>query len=894
MIGEDKYATRHAMPNKVVNKTSAQLKAFHELVAMKYQIYNGLFLTLPFEDLESTGAQLPFFFNRAKSGLESGKSPKQIVQEFLNELGLTGNNKQIKTLFKLIQFVERQVVLFDALEDAAFDQTHNMIGPGTLLNLFNSVKDAAKEELLESQIENYKVRIVLTAHPTQFYTNSVLGIISDLCVAIQNNQLTEIRNLLLQMGKTPFMNRRKPSPLDEAKSLVWYLENIFYETFPFIYSSLQTQVEELTGKPFVGDAIELGFWPGGDRDGNPFVTAEITEDVAKLLKSSLVNLYINDIKQLKRRLTFEGVYEKLEIIQAKLEGSSLKEICNLDAASGVLYKAADELKTELLEIKDVLIEKHQSLFIESLNSLIAKVQLFGFHFASLDLRQDSRIHAQVLDELMNWTKSTILGIESDHELKQVLKVGILTAENASSGSSEIEFDESKLSEIAKETLASFRAARTIQLSNGQKGLHRYVISNTKSSDDVLKVIAMARLAGWPIQELELDIIPLFESIEDLEQAESIMRELYTHPVYGAHLKKRQNLQTIMLGFSDGTKDGGYLTANWSIFKAKQKLTQISREHGVKVVFFDGRGGPPARGGGNTHKFYRSLGKDIEHDQIQLTIQGQTISSNFGTKEAAKYNFEQLFTAGLEQKLFPEHSFQVAGPDYELMQKLSQSSYKAYLQLRNHELFVPYLEEVTPLRYYDQLNIASRPQKRNAGSKLKFEDLRAIPFVGAWTQMKQNIAGFYGLGSALKEQVENGELESLEKLYETSLFFRTLLENAMQSLCKSYFPLTQYLSDDPKFGQFWQMVLNEAILTEKLLKQISGQPQLMSDSELSRESINLREKIVLPLLTIQHYALEMVHELKQKGDASSREEIEVLEKIIIKSLAANVNASRNSV
>jgi len=375
-----------------------------------------------------------------------------------------------------------------------------------------------------------------------------------------------------------------------------------------------------------------------------------------------------------------------------------------------------------------------------------------------------------------------------------------------------------------------------------------------------------------------------------------MQELYTDSTYAEHLARRGHTQIIMLGFSDGTKDGGYLTANWSILQAKRRLTKLSRKFKVKVVFFDGRGGPPARGGGNTHKFYRSLGDDVEHDQIQLTIQGQTISSSFGTPEAAKYNLEQLFTAGLEQKLFEENAAESEHQDQELndlMEKLSASSYQTYLQLRNHPLFVPYLSEVTPLRYYDQLNIASRPLKRKTGQELRFEDLRAIPFVGAWTQMKQNIAGFYGLGSALNQQIQAGNLNRLQNLYTNCLFFRTLLENAMQSLCKSYFPLTAYLRQDVKFGEFWQMLKDEAALTEQTLKQVSGQHHLMDSSALSRESIRLREKIVLPLLTIQHFALELLREIKLSHD-TNHQQSERLEKLIIKSLAANVNASRNSV
>lgn len=837
------------MPN--LENFSSQLKAFNELVAMKYQVYNGLFLTLPFEEIENTGAHLSYLASNCKTSLEAGETPQEIIDKFLKN----SSSKHKKILFKILQFVERQIVLFDALEDAAFQETHDLLGLGTLENLLNNIKAQNKQKEFESAIKNYKTRLVLTAHPTQFYPNAILGIITDLSLAIKKNDLIQIRNLLLQMGKTPFSNKHKPSPLDEAKSLVWYLENVFYETLP--------NIQKHIFKP----AIELGFWPGGDRDGNPFVNAQTTQEVASILKNSILSLYLKDIQLLKRRLTFDGISQKLLFIEEKLQSKSKSEICQIK--NTIDYKNALELLADLQSLKNNLIQNHQSLFLDELNNLIIKVQIFGFHFASLDLRQDSRIHTQALSELIQ--NSNYINLNVSDKI-QILKQIILSPNS---------FD-GKLSNNTKDVLESLQIAKEIQASNGSQGLHRYIISNTQSEANILEIMAFAIKAGWLLEELNLDIVPLFETINDLENAEATMQVLYKDEVYKAHLKRRNNEQIIMLGFSDGTKDGGYIAANWAIYKAKEKLTQISRQAGIKVIFFDGRGGPPARGGGNTHRFYRSLGSSIEQEQIHLTIQGQTISSNFGISEAAQYNFEQIFTAGLEQKIFSEKMHEINQEEKSLIEELALSSYKAYLELRNHKLFLPYLEEATPLNYYNDLNIGSRPARRKTKDKAQFEDLRAIPFVGAWTQMKQNIPGFYGLGSGLQALIKKGHLENLKMLYKNCLFFQALLDNAMQSLSKSYFPLTYYLKENAKFSEFWNLLYAEAKLTEKLLKEISGQEQLLQNAEVSRQSITLREKIILPLLVIQHYAM------------SFKDKNEVHHKIISKSLAANVNASRNSV
>ncbi|MDX1920108.1 MAG: phosphoenolpyruvate carboxylase [Candidatus Caenarcaniphilales bacterium] len=895
-----------------MNKKKKDLKAFNDLVSMKYQIYNGLFVTLPFDDLENTGAHLAMFSSNLKEKLENKITPIEIVENFFAEVNANRELKDkperadpekkseenIRDLFRILQFVERQVVLFDALEEAAFEFTHDSKGSGSIEYLINRLDDSKQLDNLAKELTSYKTRIVLTAHPTQFYPGTVLGILSDLATSIKENKLEQIHKLLMQMGKTRFKNRKKPSPLDEAKSLVWYLENIFYEVLPQIKLKIEASLE--TQEKSFGETslLELGFWPGGDRDGNPFVTTQITKEVASILKNSLLKLYRQDIKALQRRLTFDGVYEQLAEIEKKLNESTKLQLCQIEndlpetsqSAEGV-YSNPKELLSELKRIRQNLIEQHLGLFINHLDELIAKVQIFGFHFASLDLRQDSRIHSQVLSEILE--KENYSSLSPGERKEFVLKL--------IEQKKKIEASQNELSTIASETLLSLNELSSIQEENGEKGLHRYIISNTQSSLNVFEVLTLSRFAncekkGWNLKDLKLDIVPLFETVDDLENAEAVMDELYQNKLYSEHLKQRNKTQIIMVGFSDGTKDGGYLTANWSIYLAKRRLTQLSKKHGIKVIFFDGRGGPPSRGGGNTHEFYRSMGNHIQNDEIQLTIQGQTISSNFGSQAAAFYNLEQLFTAGLEKKLFSEETYDLTDKDISLMNEISKECYKAYLELRNDPLFVPYLEEVTPLRYYDMLNFASRPTKRNKSTKLKFEDLRAISFVGAWTQMKQNIAGFYGLGAGLEILSKQGKLKELQNLYSKSIFFKTLIENAMQSLSKSFFPLTYYLEKDKKFHAFWQKLYSEAQLTEQMLKTVSGQKQLMEQATISRESIQLREKIILPLLIIQHYALCKLREADEedKETALPLIQIEALQKIVVKSLAANINASRNSV
>jgi phosphoenolpyruvate carboxylase len=416
-----------------------------------------------------------------------------------------------------------------------------------------------------------------------------------------------------------------------------------------------------------------------------------------------------------------------------------------------------------------------------------------------------------------------------------------------------------------------------------------VISNCQSSLHIIEVFVLGRLLLGTSEQLNLDVVPLFETIDDLAHAPEIMEELYNIKEYRTHLDARDAHQTIMLGFSDGTKDGGYLRANWSIFRAKENLTETSRKHGLKAIFFDGRGGPPARGGGNTHDFYASLGDTIENEEVQITIQGQTISSNFGKIASCKFNLEQLLSAGLEGAVFKKSENQLSNDQKILLDELAETGYQSYLGLKHHPRFVPYLENVTPLSFFGDTNIGSRPVKRSSTEGLKFEDLRAIPFVGSWAMMKQNIPGFYGVGSALKKLSIKEGSQKLKTFYQESLFFRTLLGNSMMSLTKTNYQATTYLKDDPEFGEFWEKMFAEFKLSKEQVLEVSGLRELMENNPMQRDSVKLRERIVLPIIAIQQFALV---NLRQQTEKNKIYEMRY-RKLIIRCMFGIINAARNS-
>lgn len=849
------------------------LKGFKNLVGIKFEMYNALFTSLPFHTVEKTGVLLSLFVLHCEEGFKKQASPTEIIDTFFQQYtNYHTEQEQTDLLFRFIQYAERQVVLFDALEDAAFRDLHDMNGIGSLKHLNAKVLKNQVTGELKDKLKKFAVRLVLTAHPTQFYPSGVLGIIHDLAKALAADNTTLVNTYLEQLGKTPFFKKQKPTPYDEAVSLIWFLENVFYQAAGQILSSLKSQYPGTISPN--NPLYRMGFWPGGDRDGNPFVNAETTLKVGEALRGSILKCYYRDVRSLKRRLTFDGVDNVLAALEEKLYN-------NLFIPGHKADISKKEIMDTLLQIRGTILEKHGGLFVNLIDSLISKVDLFGLYFASLDVRQDSSIHAALLENIAEQSSALPKNYKS---LNEAQKIDALLSIAEPLGSIKLDND------VEKDTLDSIQAIKSIQQINGEEGCHRYIISHTTSALNVIEVFGLFLLSGNKKDNLNIDIVPLFETIDDLRNAGKVMKALYGNKSYREHLKRRSNIQTIMLGFSDGTKDGGYLMANWSIYKAKEELSEIAKQYALEVVFFDGRGGPPARGGGKTQQFYASMGSNIANKEIQLTIQGQTISSNFGTIDAAQYNIEQLMHAGINNLVFSNGESTLTEQEDKLLQSLSDESYKAYNTLKTHPDFLEYLNYVSPLRYYAETNIGSRPSKRKSGT-LNLNDLRAVPYVGSWSQLKQNLPGYYGVGAAFEKLEAAGKWKEIKALYDNSLFFQTLLDNCVMAMNKCFFPLTAFLSKHPKYGPLWNMIHQEYERTKKYVLLLSNTSKLMEDKPTDQLSIQMRQRIELPLITIQQHALTKIREMEEKSEDVPVKRI--FEKMVMRCSFGIINAERNS-
>jgi phosphoenolpyruvate carboxylase len=845
--------------------SNKRLEEFEKSVNNKYKLYNTLFLNLPYRKVRNIGMLIPLLSHFCDESLKHGKEPLDILDEFFEK------NTELKTvqdqqdfMLRVIQYVEREIVLYDSVEDAAFTKIQDLGEYLGLTDFLNQIKTKKEHDEIGQFLKDFSVRIVFTAHPTQFYSPAVLEIISKLRKLITADKIEAVDKTLQQLGLTSLINAKKPTPLDEAKNIIYFLRNVYYDSVAEMY----TYVKHSLNNPNFSNSniVKLGFWPGGDRDGNPFVTSKITRQVADELRTTLMKCYYNDVKALGQKITFRNAQELLSELREDLYD------CMFNPAKTIAYQ---EIIARLTEVKTQVDADYYGLYSEDVELLIDKVNIFKNHFATLDIRQDHSMHYKLVEEILihNGIVKAELSELSSEELVDALLNKSVTVDGFTSQD-----------DVLNETLLNVKQLSTIQALNGEEGCNRYIISNSEDIFSVLFVMGLFRWSGYDLNAINFDIVPLFETMKGMADSREVMQTLFDIPAYRTHVNRRSETQTIMLGFSDGTKDGGYLKSNWSIFKTKENLSTVCQENGIKAIFFDGRGGPPSRGGGKSHRFYAAHSDDIANNEIQLTIQGQTITSTYGTSEQFTHNVEQMMTAALYRKKHKGKN-DIKGSERELMETMAQLSFDKYTDLKNHPNFLPYLEEKSTLKYYGKANIGSRPAKRGGTKKLEFSDLRAISFVGSWSQLKQYVPGYYGIGFALNALKNQGHMKELQKMFKTTPLFKALILNSMASVYKCRFELTSYMKRDETFGDFWQVLFDEFNLAEEMMLEVSGYETIMEEEPITKNSIRIRERIVLPLLVIQQYALQKI--------ALDSEGKEGFEKIVTRSLYGNINASRNS-
>ncbi len=768
---------------------------------------------------------------------------------------------------------------------------------------------------LESFFETAQVTPVLTAHPTEVQRKSILNcqmVITRLLDERDRMQLTPeesranddaLQRAVLTLWQTRMLRMSKLSVLDEVENGLSFYDYTFLRELPHLYAGLEDLLaskDQRFEKVELPSFMRLGSWIGGDRDGNPFVTATVLEKTLVMQSTRAFKFYLEELHTLGSQLSMATLLVKVspelvalaerspdhsphradEPYRLAVSGvyarlaTTFKNLLGLDPVippCGVAqaYESAEQLVADL----DVI---HQSLSDNGslgitrgrLRHLRRAVRVFGFYLAPIDLRQNSDVHERVVAELLRAANP-----ELDYlSLNEDQRIEVLIAEISSArplASPYLQY-----SEVTQSELAIYRAACTAQHRYGKGAVPNCIISKTDGVSDMLELALLLKESGLlhPAEgRLDVNIIPLFETIGDLQNSAPAMDRLLGIPAYARLLASRNNAQEVMLGYSDSNKDGGFLTSGWELYKAEIDLVEIFAKHQVRLRLFHGRGGSVGRGGGPSYQAILAQPAGAVQGQIRLTEQGEVITAKYANPEVGRRNLEVLAAATMEASLLA-HTELAPRPEFlKAMEELSNNAFRAYRNMvYETEGFEQYFWESTVISEIAGLNIGSRPASRKKSTAI--EDLRAIPWVFSWSQCRLMLPGWFGFGSAVQQYLQAHPadgLTTLRAMFKDWSFFSTVLSNMEMVLAKSDIGIAsryaQLVKDDSLRNRIYPRLEAEHALTIDVLKQISGRDDLLSDNPLLKRSIVNRFPYLSPL---NHVQVELLKRYRQ-GDEDER-------------------------
>lgn len=866
----------------------------------------------------------------------------------LKDLSKTQNYRELNQIVEQLTNEEMTVIsryfailplLINISEDVdlAYEINHlNNVDGEYLGKLSSTIKEVAKNEDAQEILENLNIVPVLTAHPTQVQRKTMLDLTNHIHALLrqhrdvkaglmnENKWYNNLRCNIEIMMQTDMIRDKKLKVTNEITNVMEYYNSSFLQAVPNLMLEYKRLAKEHGLELEQPRPITMGMWIGGDRDGNPFVTAETLKRSATIQSEVILNYYIEKISKLYRHFslstslskTSEAVAEMAALssdtsvfrekepyrrafhyIQSKLiqtlvnlkewtmvgetreDRYAVERLLGANAhqqgpvsdyignrISGALkkisekespaYASAQEFKEDLKKIKDSLLEnKSEYLISGEFAELLEAIDVFGFYLASIDMRQDSSVHEACVAELL---KSAGINDHysdlSEDEKCQVLLKELLEDPRILSAT------HAEKSELLEKELAIFQTARELKDRLGEEVIRQNIISHATSVSDMLELAVMLKEVGLvDTEKARVQIVPLFETIEDLDHSEETMRSYLSLPIAKRWIASKNNYQEIMLGYSDSNKDGGYLSSCWTLFKAQQQLTAIGDEFGVKITFFHGRGGTVGRGGGPTYEAITSQPLKSINDRIRLTEQGEVIGNKYGNKDAAYYNLEMLVSATINRMIAEQKSpFSMFDRFGEVMDKVVNRSYDIYRDLVfGNEHFYDYFFESSPIKAISSFNIGSRPAARKTITEIG--GLRAIPWVFSWSQSRVMFPGWYGVGSSFKEFIDEDpeNIETLRYMYKNWPFFQSLLSNVDMVLSKANMDIAfEYaqLCEEEEVRNIYQIILHEWQLTKDIILMIEEQDELLAENPYLKESLDYR----MPYFNVLNYIqLELI-------------------------------------
>lgn len=814
-------------------------------------------------------------------------------------------------------------------------------------SLRHTLQFAKKKKVTEQEISTFFSQLyispVFTAHPTEAMRRTILAKHSRIWNALEEldrkellpeereETIQKLKRIITGLWQTEEIRSYNISPLDEVTNGLFYFRSVLNEAIPAFYEELERALAD-TYPALVKEIpsfIRFGSWIGGDRDGNPFVTAEVTWRALKQQSHTIIDIYLNTLDEL---YTEHSESTKVVRISEKLEQSikldmemepgelppfirSINEAYRLKLAFAyrklqrykkkldgelppkeISYTTSDEFLSDLKLLQQSLLEnKGEALAEGTLKQLIRNVETFGFHLATLDIRQHKKVHTEAISEIrrqMVFTVEDENNYNTNEERTKWLTKAIMQVNP--SGMSLL--DEEKLSAQTKEVLATFRTIKRALVEIDRRAIRSYIISMTESPADVLEVLFLMKLTGLLNTEKEtwesaLNIVPLFETIGDLHASVSIMNELYTNPAYKKHLNARSNHQEIMLGYSDSSKDGGIVASTWELYKAQRALAQCSAQHNIDWMFFHGRGGTVGRGGGPEFQAIMALNGHSINGKIKITEQGEVISLKYSHKDIAQRTLE-LTTSAMVLKYFDKTNLskiKVAHHPHwrAVFDDIAASGFRAYRSVvyENPNL-VKYYFQATPLKEITRMKIGSRPAKRVESERI--EDLRAIPWVFAWMQSRHNLPGWLGVDSAILE-TKNVTLPAMRTMYKHWEFFKAMIDNIQMIIAKADFDIARSYANlvHPKsLGEEIYSLLHARFLkTIEAVIKITEQKNILDNNPILQRSITLRNPYVDPMSMMQ---VELLRRLRKENlSESERQELEEVMFLSINGIAAGL-------
>ena len=775
-----------------------------------------------------------------------------------------------------------------------------------LLALERVEKKRVSKEALQAFLDGALISPVLTAHPTEVQRKSILDcqlIISSLLsnrdrIDMTPDELAEneaaLRRFVLLLWQTRMLRTAGLTVRDEINNGLEYYRYTFLNEIPKIYATLEEQLKARFGKDTrIPPLLRIGSWIGGDRDGNPFVTCDVMLDAVQQHSALVLEHYLNETYVLSRRLSLtdhlveisdelrqlsdaspdrdaaradEHYRRALNLVYARLSAAA-RQLGHEISHPSPMGKDAQPYATpqEFIADLDVLIDSllsHGAVHLARgrLANLRRAVEVFGFHLAPLDMRQHSAMHEQTVTELF----SHGLGKPDYCDLDEAERRAVLLA--ALQAGRPLLADIEQYTPATRSELRIMQAAAQIHQRYGREALPNYIISKTDAVSDMLEVALMLQqaglLEGGKNPALPVNIIPLFETIEDLRGCGAIMDELFAIPYYRKLLASRGNTQEVMLGYSDSNKDGGYLTANWELYKAELELVKVFEKHGIELRLFHGRGGTVGRGGGPSYDAILAQPPGSVNGQIRITEQGEVIASKYSNPEIGRRNLETLIAATMEATLLHHHGADSAMPEYHrIMEALSSDAFAAYRRLVYETPgFTDYFFAATPVREIAELNIGSRPSARKASGRI--EDLRAIPWVFSWGLNRTLLPGWFGYGSAVRQFVARegkAGLAQLQVMYRNWPFFRGLMSNMDMVLSKTDMGIAsryaELVEDAALRGRIFDAIESEWEDSVEMLFAVTGKASLLQDNPAFARSLLTRLPYIDPLNHLQVALLE---------------------------------------